>query len=360
MSGETCNRPEAGRSSAVERVLWIVLLLNMAVAAAKFFYGLASGSTSMRADGIHSFFDGFGNVVGIIALAMASRPADQSHPYGHAKFETYGSLIIGVLLLAAAFEVGSSAVQKLVTGAFTAEVSALSFYGHAKFETYGSLIIGVLLLAAAFEVGSSAVQKLVTGAFTAEVSALSFVVMVGTMAVNIAVTCYERACGKRYHSEILMADASHTLSDAFVSLGVIAGLILVKMGFPAADPVMALVVTAAILVTAFGVFRTALRTLSDHSRISPEAIAQAASSVADVSNVHHVRTRGTEGEVYCDLHIQVDPDMTVFRAHALADEVEAVLKRQFPSVIEVLVHVEPLGDEGAGETPILGQDSAVK
>ncbi len=313
MSGETCNRPEAGRSSAVERVLWIVLLLNMAVAAAKFFYGLASGSTSMRADGIHSFFDGFGNVVGIIALAMASRPADQSHPYGHAKFETYGSLIIGVLLLAAAFEVGSSAVQKLVTGAFTAEVSALSF-----------------------------------------------VVMVGTMAVNIAVTCYERACGKRYHSEILMADASHTLSDAFVSLGVIAGLILVKMGFPAADPVMALVVTAAILVTAFGVFRTALRTLSDHSRISPEAIAQAASSVADVSNVHHVRTRGTEGEVYCDLHIQVDPDMTVFRAHALADEVEAVLKRQFPSVIEVLVHVEPLGDEGAGETPILGQDSAVK
>ena len=313
MSGETCNRPEAGRSSAVERVLWIVLLLNMAVAAAKFFYGLASGSTSMRADGIHSFFDGFGNVVGIIALARASRPADQSHPYGHAKFETYGSLIIGVLLLAAAFEVGSSAVQKLVTGAFTAEVSALSF-----------------------------------------------VVMVGTMAVNIAVTCYERACGKRYHSEILMADASHTLSDAFVSLGVIAGLILVKMGFPAADPVMALVVTAAILVTAFGVFRTALRTLSDHSRISPEAIAQAASSVADVSNVHHVRTRGTEGEVYCDLHIQVDPDMTVFRAHALADEVEAVLKRQFPSVIEVLVHVEPLGDEGAGETPILGQDSAVK
>ncbi len=313
MSGETCNRPEAGRSSAVERVLWIVLLLNMAVAAAKFFYGLASGSTSMRADGIHSFFDGFGNVVGIIALAMASRPADQSHPYGHAKFETYGSLIIGVLLLAAAFEVGSSAVQKLVTGAFTAEVSALSF-----------------------------------------------VVMVGTMAVNIAVTCYERACGKRYHSEILMADASHTLSDAFVSLGVIAGLILVKMGFPAADPVMALVVTAAILVTAFGVFRTALRTLSDHSRISPEAIAQAASSVADVSNVHHVRTRGTEGEVYCDLHIQVDPDMTVFRAHALADEVEAVLKRQFPSVIEVLVHVEPLGDEGAGETPILGQDSAMK
>lgn len=213
----------------------------------------------------------------------------------------------------------------------------------------------MLLLAAAFEVGSTAVQKLVTGNYTAQVSVLSFVVMVGTLAVNIAVTCYERNRGKRYHSEILVADASHTLSDAFVSLGVIAGLVLVKLGFPAADPVMALVVTAAILVTAFGVFRTALRTLSDHSRISSDAIARAASSVADVSNVHQVRTRGTEGEVYCDLHIEVDPDMTVFRAHALAEEVEATVKRQFPSVIEVLVHVEPLGDEGAGERAIEGE-----
>ena len=308
MGEEAAVHGKENRSASVERVLWIVLLLNMAVAAAKFFFGLASGSTSMRADGIHSFFDGFGNVVGIIALAMASRPADKSHPYGHAKFETYGSLIIGVLLLAAAFEVGSTAVQKLVTGNFTAQVSVLSF-----------------------------------------------VVMVGTLAVNIAVTCYERRQGKRYHSEILVADASHTLSDAFVSLGVIAGLVLVKLGFPAADPVMALVVTAAILVTAFGVFRTALRTLSDHSRISSDAIAKAASSVADVSNVHQVRTRGTEGEVYCDLHIEVDPDMTVFRAHALADEVEAVVKREFPSVIEVLVHVEPLGDEGVGERAIVGE-----
>lgn len=308
MSAEACSQRDGTRSSAVERVLWLVLLLNMAVAAAKFFFGLASGSTSMRADGIHSFFDGFGNIVGIVALAMASRPADKSHPYGHAKFETYGSLVIGVLLLAAAFEVGSSAVQKLVTGHYTAEVSVLSF-----------------------------------------------VIMVGTMAVNIAVTCYERNRGKKFHSEILVADASHTLSDAFVSLGVIAGLVLVQLGFPAADPIMALVVTVAILVTAFGVFRTALRTLSDHARISSDAVAKVASSVADVSNVHQVRTRGTEGEVYCDLHIQVDPDMTVYRAHALADEVEYRLKKEFPELIEVLVHVEPLGDVGAGERTIVGE-----
>ncbi len=299
--------PKAPRSAAVERVLWIVLLLNMAVAAAKFFFGLASGSTSMRADGIHSFFDGFGNVVGIIALSVASRPADKSHPYGHAKFETYGSLVIGVLLLAAAFEVGSSAVGKLISGVYTADVTWLSF-----------------------------------------------VVMVGTMAVNIGVTCYERHCGKKYRSDILLADASHTLSDAFVSLGVIAGLVLVQLGFPAADPVMALVVTAAILVTAVGVFRTALRTLSDHARIPSRDISTIASSIPGVCNVHQVRTRGTQGEVYCDLHIQVEPEMTVFHAHGLGDQVEDALKRRFPAITEVLVHVEPLGDEGADEKPIVG------
>ncbi len=307
MNSLETNCQKAPRSAAVERVLWIVLLLNMAVAAAKFFFGLASGSTSMRADGIHSFFDGFGNVVGIIALSVASRPADKSHPYGHAKFETYGSLAIGVLLLAAAFEVGSSAVGKLVSGVYTADVTWLSF-----------------------------------------------VVMVGTMAVNIGVTCYERHCGKKYRSDILLADASHTLSDAFVSLGVIAGLVLVQLGFPAADPVMALVVTAAILVTAVGVFRTALRTLSDHARIPSRDISAIASSIPGVCNVHQVRTRGTQGEVYCDLHIQVEPEMTVFHAHGLADQVEDALKRQFPAITEVLVHIEPLGDEGADEKPIVG------
>ncbi len=307
MNSLETNCQKAPRSAAVERVLWIVLLLNMAVAAAKFFFGLASGSTSMRADGIHSFFDGFGNVVGIIALSVASRPADKSHPYGHAKFETYGSLVIGVLLLAAAFEVGSSAVGKLVSGVYTADVTWLSF-----------------------------------------------VVMVGTMAVNIGVTCYERHCGKKYRSDILLADASHTLSDAFVSLGVIAGLVLVQLGFPAADPVMALVVTAAILVTAVGVFRTALRTLSDHARIPSRDISAIASSIPGVCNVHQVRTRGTQGEVYCDLHIQVEPEMTVFHAHGLADQVEDALKRQFPAITEVLVHIEPLGDEGADEKPIVG------
>lgn len=278
----------------VERVLWIVLLLNMLVAAAKFFYGLASGSASMQADGIHSVFDSLGNVIGLIGISLAARPADAGHPYGHSKFETYGSLAIGVLLLVAAFEVGSGAVAKLASQSYTATVTPVSF-----------------------------------------------VVMVGTLLVNLGVTFYERRAGRRLHSEILAADAAHTLSDAFVSIGVIVGLGFVAAGFPMADPIMALLVTVAILASAASVFRAGLRTLSDHARIPAEDIVAVAETVPGIRDVHCVRTRGTEAEVYCDLHALVDPSMTVLEAHHTGDAVEALVKEKFPQVKEVLVHIEP-------------------
>ncbi len=290
----------SARMRSIRRVLWAILFLNLAVAAAKYFYGLASGSASMQADGIHSVFDSAGNVVGLVGIALAARPADEGHPYGHAKFETYASLVIGVLLLLAAFEVGSGAVGRLATGTFTASVTPASV-----------------------------------------------VVMVGTLCVNVGVTLYERRAAKRLRSEILAADASHTLSDALVSVGVIVGLALVSLGFPAADPVMALVVTAAILVTAFDVFKHALATLSDKARIPEEDLRATALEVEGVRDVHRIRTRGTEGEVYADLHVLVAPEMTVGKAHRLADAVEAAVQRRFPNVIEVLVHIEP--DDGHTE-----------
>ena len=191
-------------------------------------------------------FDSAGNVVGLVGIALAARPADDSHPYGHAKFETYASLVIGVLLLLAAFEVGSSAVGKLVSGVYTAEVTPVSF-----------------------------------------------IVMVGTIAVNIGVTTYERRCAKRLKSEVLAADANHTLSDALVSIGVIVGLAAVALGFPMADPIMALVVTVAILATAYDVFKHALATLSDHARIPDKDVRAVAMGVPGVQDAHHIRTRGT-------------------------------------------------------------------
>ena len=286
--------PVSERMRSIRRVLWIILLLNLGVAAAKYAWGTLSGSASMQADGIHSVFDSAGNVVGLVGISLAARPADAGHPYGHAKFETYASLVIGVLLLLAAFEVGSSAAAKLAAGSYTAEVGPMSF-----------------------------------------------VVMAGTLAVNLGVTVYERRFAKRLKSEVLAADANHTLSDALVSVGVIAGLAAVALGFPMADPIMALVVTAAILATAYDVFKHALATLSDRARIPEDELRAVALAVSGVRDAHRIRTRGTEGEVYADLHVLVDPSMTVADAHRLADEVETGVKERFANVIEVLVHIEP-------------------
>ena len=104
---------------------------------------------------------------------------------------------------------------------------------------------------------------------------------------------------------------------------------------------MALVVTVAILATAYDVFKHALATLSDRARIPEEDLHAVAVSVPGVQDAHHIRTRGTEGEVYADLHVLVAPEMTVGEAHELSERVEAAVMRRFPNVIEVLVHIEP-------------------
>ncbi len=290
-------RIESKRITQVKRVLWIVLFLNLGVAFAKYTYGVISGSTAMQADGIHSVFDSAGNVVGLIGISLATKPADYNHPYGHFKFETYASLIIGILLLIAAAEVGSSAIISLINNEFNATVTPVSF-----------------------------------------------IVMIATLIINISVSHYEGRCGKNLNSEILLADSKHTLSDALVSIGVIIGLVLMQLGFAMADAIMALIVMVAILITAFDVFKTGLQTLSDKSRIPEEDIRAIVTQVPGVKKPHMIRSRGTKDEVYVDLHVLVDPNMTVLESHQLSDDIETCINEAFPQAKDILVHVEP--DDG--------------
>lgn len=290
-------RPDDERSSTrihdIRRVLWAILALNVGVALAKLFWGLASGSAAMQADGFHSLFDGASNIVGLVGMGLASRPADRDHPYGHGKYETYASAAIGGMLVFAAYRVGSSAIAQL------------------------------------------------SGDSVAQVSATSFVIMVGTLAVNIFITTWERRVGRRLNSEILIADASHTGSDILVSVGVIVSLVLVRLGFAKADPIVALLVAGAIVYTAWGVFKQAGTTLSDTARIPPEQVCEVVKSAPGVLGCHHVRTRGSEAEVYVDLHVQVDETRTVADGHRIAEEVERLIVERFPTVVDAIVHLEP-------------------
>src|SRR5512139_4217767 len=147
---------DVARTRTVRLVLWVVLGLNVAVAAAKYLYGLATASIAMQADGFHSLFDGTSNVVGLIGLAVAVRPPDRDHPYGHAKYETYAAAIIGAMLLLAAWRVGAAAWLRLSDGGEPPRVDAGSF-----------------------------------------------IVMLVTLGVNIGVAAWERRMGTKLRSELL-------------------------------------------------------------------------------------------------------------------------------------------------------------
>lgn len=294
---------DQGRTRDVRFVLRVILVLNLAVAAAKYFYGLASGSVSMQADGFHSLFDGTSNVVGLIGLSVASQPADRNHPYGHGKYETYAAAVIGAMLLLAAWSVGGQAWHRLTDGGAPARV----------------------------DLGS-------------------FAVMIATLCVNVGVTWWERRMGTKLRSELLVADASHTRSDVLVSVGVICGLAAVRLGYPLADPLFALGVAGAILWTAVSVLRQADLALSDTARLPVPDVCAAASAVDGVLGCHSVRTRGTASDVLVDLHVQVDPAISVAAGHRIAEAVERAICARFAVVADVIAHLEPFDEYQAKKT----------
>ena len=165
--------------------------------------------------------------------------------------------------------------------------------------------------------------------------------MLGTLAVNLFVTTWERRAGRRLGSEILIADASHTLSDVLVSSGVIVSLILVKAGLEAADGIVALLVAVVIFHTAWGIFRGVLHTLGDAARLPADEVAAVAAAVPGVVAAHGVRTRGPESQVAVDLHVQVDPETTVARGHGITHAVEDALRKEYRQTTDVVVHLEP-------------------
>jgi cation diffusion facilitator family transporter len=289
----------AQRSRKVRQVLAAILVANWAVASAKLVFGLVYQSASVTADGLHSFIDGSSNILGLVAMTAAARPADEDHPYGHGKFEAIASLGIGAMIGIGMLELGRMALDSLL---------------HDKHPQVSPLMAGV---------------------------------MVFTLAVNLIVTRVERRFGERLKSTLLLADANHTLSDVFVTLAVLTSPGLVWLGYPRADGVVALLVMVFVAYVAYGIVRQAVGILSDTVRLDAVQVGQLTMGVPGVLSCRDVRSRGMEDSVYVDLKIEVDPLLTTAQAHEVADQVEQRLQASFPQVVDVVVHVEPA--QAAGE-----------
>jgi len=281
----------------IRRILIYILVLNWGVAGAKLVYGWFIRSTSMTADGFHSFSDGSSNIIGLIGIWIASRPIDASHPYGHKKYETLTSVGISALLFLVCINVIREGVMRFL-------------------------------------------HPLIP-----EVTVMSFLVMGITLMVNVAVMTYETRIGRRLKSDILISDALHTRADILTSSCVIITLAGIKLGYPILDPIASILIAVFIGYAGVEILKESSHVLSDGVAIRIDEIERVVLSIRGVKECHQIRSRGRPDDIHIDLHVLVDPDMHVHKAHHLSYAIENKIKRDFRGVTDVVVHMEPLEEE---------------
>jgi len=276
---------------AIQSVLLITFLFNLLATAAKLGIGLWTGALSLVADGLDTLFDGVSNVIGLIAVRISSQPPDEEHPYGHRKFETLAALFIAAALFVTTWELAIGAIGRLL---------------NPPPVTVNWWSLGALLF--------SAVVQGFTG-------------------------WWELRKGHQLASEVLRADARHTIASIWVSLAVLVGLGFVLLGYSWADPLVALLVAGFIGKIGVDTVRENIPTLVDRAPLSALEIGDIVADVAGVESYHRIRSRGPVDNVAIDLHVRVSAQLAMPEANAIADEVR---RRLFalPGVGDVTVHAE--------------------
>ena len=285
--------PYQHKAQQVRRILWGTLVANWTVAGAKLLMGFLSGTMSLVADGFHSLLDGSSNIIGLISLKAAMKPADTRYPYGRRKYETFAAVGISMLLVLACYEMVQEAIARLWLPT------------------------------------------------QPEVGVLSVVVIISSMVINYCVATYEQQRGRALKSAVLIADAHHTHSDVYGSLVVLVSLGAIRLGYTWFDPVATLFIVILIGRAVWHILSDSLHTLVDISRLPVEQIEAIALRVPGVQECHNIRSRGLEDAVYIDLHIGVDPRLQIEAAHDIGCEVERQILTTLEGVTDVVVHTEP-------------------
>jgi len=295
-------RPVAGSTGdGAVRITLVGLRVNLGLTAVKFGVGLVTGSMALVADGVHSLSDLVTDLVVLGGLRISRRPADSSHAYGHGKFETLATAVVALALFGAGGWIAGEAAVALAQGAVS-----------------------------------------VPGAAVAGVAAVSVVAKEWLFRAT-------RQAARELRSSSLEANAWHHRSDALSSVAVLVGGITASLGFVQGDQVAAIAVAILIAWAAVGILRGALYELAEGA-LPPEdqlKVTQAIASVAGVRSWHMLRTRSSGRGAFVDVHIQVDPEMSVADSHAIASEVEEAVRQALGRAASVVVHVEPEDVQGS-------------
>ncbi len=258
--------------------------------ATKLTIGITTNSSAIISDALHSLTDLANNVIALIAIRISEQPRDNHHHYGHRKFEHLAVFSLSVLLAVVALEL---------------VLNAIRHYGQAVHHSKVGLI--VLLI---------------------------------TLGLNIALTSWEHYWARRLDSDLIEADAKHTLSDVLTTLAVIVGWQFAALGYYWVDTLAAIIVAIIVLALAVKLMLRAIPILVDASKYAPETIASEIKKVGLVDEVRKVRARNTRDGNYADIIISIDPKTSTLNAHHITEEIELIMKNQF-NINDVVVHVEP-------------------
>ncbi len=302
MKQELSSQVEA-RKREIYRVTFVGLVVNLLLSAAKLVAGIIGRSAAMTADAVHSFSDLATDVVVIAFARISSKPQDESHDYGHGKYETLATLLISLALAV----VGS-----------------------------GILVSGI-----------RSIRVVIEGGTLPRPGAIALVAAVVSIVGKEILYRYTVRVGRRIDSPSVVANAWHHRSDALSSLGTLVGIgcaYFLGERWRIADPIAALVVALFIFKIAFDLIRSGLDELMERS-LPAETEAEILRIItADpaIREPHNLRTRRIGASIAIEVHVRVDGEMTVRHSHELTVDIERRLRERFGAGTIIAVHVEPV------------------
>lgn len=293
------------REKKIYRVTLTGSVVNVILLVFKFIAGILGGSAAMIADAVHSLSDFLTDIIVIAFVRISSKPEDEDHDYGHGKYETLATSIIGLALLMVGLYIfynGARQIWDVMHGAEIEQPGLVALI---------AAIVSILL-------------KEWTYRFTASV-------------------------GKKVKSQAVIANAWHHRSDALSSIGTaigIGGAILLGKGWAVLDPVAALVVSVFIVKTALGLLSTSSGELLEKSlpKEVEKKIVEIVESEPEVSKVHHLCTRRIGNNIAIEMHIRMPGEISLKDSHTRASNIERKLRQHFGEHTHINLHVEPLKD----------------
>lgn len=291
------------REKKIYRVTLMGSVVNVILLVFKFIAGILGGSAAMIADAVHSLSDFLTDIIVIAFVRISSKPEDEDHDYGHGKYETLATSIIGLALL----------------------------------------MVGLYI----FFNGARQIWDVMHGAEIEQPGLVALIAAIVSILLKEWTYRFTVSAGKKVESQAVIANAWHHRSDALSSIGTaigIGGAILLGKGWAVLDPVAALVVSVFIVKTALGLLSTSSGELLEKSlpKEVEKKIVDIVESEPEVSEVHHLCTRRIGSNIAIEMHIRMPGEISLKDSHTRASDIERMLRQHFGEHTHINLHVEPL------------------